>query len=169
MIPRHDPNRKRIEALLALAMARSTKTPAAGLASLQVINTGPVPTAGPASSFLLVLGGDGMPAPATFLSATGNVKVTVQAAVRAGTLNDLTQAIPNRDGAQILAPLILQFIADADSNGGQVSSVSLVYFDTVTPGSSHSWGARIQGINPGGGSPCQIVVAGRASILVEDH
>lgn len=158
---------KRIDALLALMAARSTKTPSS-LAGIAVINTGQVPTAGPANGFQFVLGGEGMPSPATFTSATGKVRVTVLATVRCTLAQDLTQFFPVRDGVNILAPFGLQSIAVADSNGGNVSNVVLVFYDDVTPGVPHSWGASIQSLNPGGGSPCTINVA-KGEIIVEDR
>lgn len=140
---------------------------------LQVVNTGNIPSGGAAQTYLVVLGGDGMPAPASYTTTTGRVKVTVQ-----------LQAEPNpnavasytvdfvRDGAIVPfgaeARLVSTTAAVGDGLGPTLSG-TFVGIDTVAPGSTHSWGIQVQGtFNEGGAPETSLVNIGRACIIVED-
>lgn len=142
-----------------------------GAPPLQVVNTGAIPTGGSAQTYLIALGGEGMPAPATYTTKTGRVKVTVQfqadANEEAGYTVDLV-----RDGEIVPFGAEARMVSTNNASGdglGPSLFGTFVGVDEVDPGSAHSWGVQIRGAtNEGGGPEVSIVSPGRACIIVED-
>jgi hypothetical protein len=140
-------------------------------APVQVVNTGAIPADGAAQTYLVELGGVGMPAPASYTTTTGRVKVTVQFQAAANPTAEYTVDLV-RDGSIVPfgaeSQLVSTEAASGDGHGPSLAS-TLVGIDTVTPGSTHTWGVQISGAFNEGGSPeTSVIDVGRACVIVED-
>jgi hypothetical protein len=140
----------------------------AGTSPLSVVNTGTIPASGPSAEYFAGLGGDGMPAPSTYTSKTGRVKVTVQVQITptqptAGYILELARDFSLAFGAEIF---VVSTPNDSADGLGPSAWATLVGIDTVTPGSSHSWGVLVTGI--AGATQMSSIDVGRLCVTVED-
>lgn len=160
-----DPLLKRIEALLALATARAA---AAGAKQRLVLQSTDNIPAGPGPATIFVgQGVTGVPAPATYTSKTGNVRVTIQVSV-SFTQTDFLSFQPVRDNGTIDQADVGTVAATTGSapEGGSACA-TLVVFDSVTPGTAHAWGVSIVASQAFSPNSLQ-VQAGQFQISIED-
>jgi hypothetical protein len=135
---------------------------------IQLFNTvGMIPSPDGGFSFDVAIGGAGFPvSPATYTSATGRVRVFVAAMVDADP-GDNIQAFPIRDGVE-QTPMLYVFPIITYFNGQNSAAVVVEFLDTVTPGSTHTWGIHVtcpHGNTQGTG----IINTSRAQIIIEDR
>lgn len=156
---------KYVDALLALARARAVN--AGSKQRLVLQSTDNIP-AGPVSTPVYAgQGATGVPAPTTYTSATGNVRVTIQVSVSASQ-EDFLSFQPVRDngtGGQTNVGTLAQSSVFVPEGGFAVAT--LVAFDNVTPGTAHAWGVIITPSNAFETDDIQVPAA-QFQISIED-
>lgn len=138
---------------------------------ISVVSTDAIP-ANPSSLYFVELGVAGMPAPTSYTTKSGRVKVTVVLSLLSASGSSAGFNVQgSRDlGSTIFgAEMFLVAVDDTADGLGPHANATFVGIDEVAPGSTHTWGAQVQGfINEGGEHNASQVPAGFASVTVED-
>ena|SRR5271157_2236478 len=140
--------------------------------TVSVVSTGDIPAAPSTGPYFVELGVAGMPAPTSFTTKTGRVKVTVVLTLHS------TSGAPtgfNVQGSRDLgsalfgAEMYLTAVDDSSTGLGPHACGTFVGVDEIAPGSTHTWGVQVEGlVNEGGGRNSSQVPANFASVTVED-
>lgn len=168
--PTHkDPQLKRLENLLALCLARvATALSSLSKQRLVLQSTDNIPELLGPTTIYVGQGATGVPAPATYTSVTGNVRVMIQVSVLPATGGDNVAFQPVRDNGTPGQTDVGTFGQTTAQGAEQQQCIAtLIIFDSVPAGTPHAWGVLISASNPGGADELQ-VQGGQFQISIED-